>query len=35
MLDPWTADAFDYDKLVKQFGIKDFEDELNKIDNPH
>lgn len=35
LLDPWTADAFDYDKLVKQFGIKNFQDELVKIKNPN
>lgn len=35
LLDPWTADSFDYDKIIKQFGIQDFEEELKKIKNPH
>lgn len=35
LLDPWTADSFDYDKIIKQFGIADFQDELKKIKDPH
>ena len=35
MIDPWTSSAFDYDKLVNQFGIKDFKEVLGKIKNPH
>lgn len=35
LLDPWTADAFDYDKIVKKFGIKNFQEELLKIKNPN
>ena len=35
LLDPWTADAFDYDKIVKKFGIKNFQEELVKIKNPN
>ncbi|KZX16986.1 tryptophan--tRNA ligase [Methanobrevibacter filiformis] len=34
-MDPWGATSLDYDKVVNQFGIKQFSDVLNNIKNPH
>ena len=34
LIDPWASSQVDYDKLVNQFGIKPFQEELNKINNP-
>ena len=34
MIDPWGSSIVDYDKLVNQFGIKDFSDLLGDIEDP-
>ena len=34
MIDPWSSSIVDYDKLVNQFGIKDFSEILGDIDDP-
>ena len=34
LIDPWSSSQVDYDKLVNQFGIKPFQEEINKIKNP-
>ena len=34
MIDPWGSSIVDYDKLVNQFGIKDFSELLGKIEDP-
>ena len=34
MIDPWKSSSVDYEKLVNQFGIKNFSELLNDIENP-
>ena len=34
LIDPWGSSIVDYDKLVNQFGIKDFSELLGKIEDP-
>ena len=34
MIDPWGSSIVDYDKLVNQFGIKDFSELIGKIEDP-
>ena len=34
LIDPWASFSLDYDKLVNQFGIGDFNDIIGNIKNP-
>ena len=34
MIDPWGSSIVDYDKLVNQFGIKDFSEIVGQIEDP-
>ena len=35
MIDPWASSSVDYEKLVNQFGIKEFSDLLSEIKDSH
>lgn len=35
LIDPWGSSNVDYEKLVKQFGIKPFKDLISDLNDPH